>query len=64
MIFPKNIIGFRWYVQKYSAIKIIGFPFDHTANIFGVIFTVFKSVQLSTVISLYGLYLIAWYSPM
>ena len=31
----------------------------HTANIFKVIFTVFKCVRLSTVISLYGLHLIA-----
>ena len=31
----------------------------YTANIFDVIFTVFNCVQLSTVISLYGLHLIA-----
>ena len=31
---------------------------DQTANIFEVIFTVFKCVQLSTAISLYGLHLI------
>ena len=31
----------------------------HTANIFDVIFTVFNCVRLSTVISLYGLHLIA-----
>ena len=30
-----------------------------TANIFNVIFTVFKCVRLSTVVSLYGLHLIA-----
>ena len=30
-----------------------------TANIFDVIFTVFKCVRLSTVVSLYGLHLIA-----
>ena len=30
-----------------------------TANIFNVIFTVFKCVPISTVISLYGLHLIA-----
>ena len=32
---------------------------DYTANIFKVIFTVFNCVQLSTVVSLYGLHLIA-----
>ena len=31
----------------------------YTANIFNVIFTVFKCVPISTVISLYGLHLIA-----
>ena len=31
----------------------------HTANIFKVIFTVFNCVRLSTVVSLYGLHLIA-----
>ena len=31
----------------------------HTAKIFNVIFTVFKCVIISTVISLYGLHLIA-----
>ena len=31
----------------------------YTANIFMVIFTVFKCVRLSTVVSLYGLHLIA-----
>ena len=31
----------------------------HTANIFDVIFTDFKCVRLSTVVSLYGLHLIA-----
>ena len=31
----------------------------HTANILNVIFTVFKCVPLSTVISQYGLHLIA-----
>ena len=31
----------------------------YTENIFNVIFTVFKCVQLSTVVSLYGLRLIA-----
>ena len=31
----------------------------YTANIFKVIFTVFKCVRLSTVVSLYGLHLIA-----
>ena len=35
-----------------------------TANIFNVIFTVFKCVLISTVILLYGLHLIALYSPM
>ena len=32
---------------------------NYTANIFNVIFTVFKCVPISTVISLYGLHLIA-----
>ena len=40
-----------------------GFCFNiwlaYTANIFDVIFTVLKCVRLSTVISLYGLHLIA-----
>ena len=33
--------------------------YHHTANIFKVIFTVFNCVRLSTVVSLYGLHLIA-----
>ena len=36
----------------------------YTANIFDVIFTVFNCVRLSTVISLYGLHLIAAPSTM
>ena len=32
--------------------------FDHTANIFEVIFAVFNCVRISTVISLYGLHFI------
>ena len=34
-------------------------PVRYTANIFDVIFTVFNCVPISTVISLYGLHLIA-----
>ena len=34
-------------------------PHSYTANIFNVIFTVFKCVPISTVLSLYGLHLIA-----
>ena len=47
-------------------LHIVHFPILHmrpkyycTANIFNVIFTVFKCVPFSTVISLYGLHLIA-----
>ena len=39
--------------------KEVHFRPVHTANIFNVIFTVFKCVPISTVISLYVLHLIA-----
>ena len=59
-----------WYFETKKDIlkpKLTSFPLLyqsavrtlHTANIFDVIFTVFNCVRLSTVISLYGLHLIA-----
>ena len=38
---------------------IVHYRFIYTANIFKVFFTVFNCVRLSTVVSLYGLHLIA-----
>ena len=52
-IYPSSIF---WANLKILTGKCI---LDHTAKIFNVIFTVFKCVPIFTVISLYGLHLIA-----
>ena len=53
---------FFFYICGKNSIEInlLTYRVDqHTANIFDVIFTVFKCVPISTVISLYRLHLIA-----
>ena len=45
--------------QNYVKLNLRRHRIVHTANIFEAIFTVFNCVLISTVISLYGLHLIA-----
>ena len=47
------------HVKRYLFVSVCFCLFNCTANIFNVIFTVFKYVPISTVISLYGLHFIA-----